>query len=38
VTVWASLPRHYLAYIVQPAWSDFALIGVATDGGGCRIT
>jgi hypothetical protein len=26
--VWALVPRYYVAYLVQPAWSDFALITV----------
>jgi len=30
-TVWSSLPRHYVAYLVQPAWSEFALITVEPD-------
>jgi hypothetical protein len=25
---WENLPRHYVAYLVQPAWSDFALVTV----------
>lgn len=24
--VWALVPRNYVAYLVQPAWSDFALV------------
>ncbi len=26
--VWALVPRYYVAYLVQPAWSDFALITI----------
>jgi hypothetical protein len=29
--VWSGLPRYYVAYLKQPAWSDFALIQVAPD-------
>lgn len=33
VAVWGNLPRHYVAYLVQPAWSDFALIQVSRNNG-----
>lgn len=29
MSVWNSLPRNYVAYLKQPAWSDFALIQIA---------
>jgi len=29
---WQHLPRHYVAYLVQPAWSEFALVTVDTSG------
>jgi hypothetical protein len=32
VAVWSSLPRHYVAYLKQPKWADYALIRVAHDG------
>lgn len=28
LAIWNDLPRYYVAYLVQPAWSDFALIEV----------
>lgn len=30
---WSHLPRHYVAYLVQPAWSDFALVTVNASEG-----
>ncbi len=30
---WEHLPRHYVAYLVQPAWSDFALVSINPSSG-----
>lgn len=28
---WSNVPRFYVAYLVQPAWSDFALVSVSRE-------
>lgn len=30
---WTHLPRHYVAYLTQPSWSDFALVSIDSNRG-----
>lgn len=32
VAPWSKVPRFYVAYLVQPSWSDFALVSVDPEG------